>query len=581
MTFRISADLELPDQAVTETFAILAKRGMGKTNTAVVMAEEMIAGGHQVVVVDPTGVWWGLRSSADGRRPGLPVVILGGEHADVVLEPTSGELVADLVVDENVSCVLDLSLMRKAQQIRFFTAFAERLYHRNRQALHVFVDEADEFCPQRPQKGTERALGATEDLVRRGRSRGIGVTLISQRSAVLNKNVLTQAEVLVALRMTGPQDQAAIAEWVKHHGDQDKRGELMAALPSLPVGTAVIWSPGWLELFSRVEVRKRHTFDSSATPKVGQRPLEPQARAEVDLEQLRRRMATTIERAAAEDPAQLRRRVHELETELRAARAAKPPAEVVEVPVLGEEQRAHLEATLKDLHVSRDGLAELLEALDQRLQELATRYGPPSVVQPPVAPAAPSRPRPARRGARRDASVEPSAALPAPDEETAAHDVKLKAGARRILAALARHHPMSTTRAQAGTLSGFKVSGGTFQSYWSSLKRAGLIEEVGGQVKVTSTGLATAGVPVATPATTEELLEVWRQALKAGARTMLDLLVEAYPEGITRDELGERAGYSVSGGTFQSYLSALRRNGLVEVDGDLVTASATLFLGSP
>ncbi len=79
---------------------------------------------------------------------------------------------------------------------------------------------------------------------------------------------------------------------------------------------------------------------------------------------------------------------------------------------------------------------------------------------------------------------------------------------------------------------------------------------------------------------TEELLEVWRGALKAGARTMLDLLVEAYPEGISRDELGERAGYSVSGGTFQSYLSSLRRNGLVDVYGALVTASATLFLGA-
>ena len=60
---------------------------------------------------------------------------------------------------------------------------------------------------------------------------------------------------------------------------------------------------------------------------------------------------------------------------------------------------------------------------------------------------------------------------------------------------------------------------------------------------------------------------------------MLDLLVEVYPEGITRDELGERAGYSVSGGTFQSYLSSLRRNGLADVDGALVTASPSLFLG--
>ncbi len=140
---------------------------------------------------------------------------------------------------------------------------------------------------------------------------------------------------------------------------------------------------------------------------------------------------------------------------------------------------------------------------------------------------------------------------------------------------------MSVTRAQAGSLSGFKVSGGTFQSYWSALKTAGLIEEVNGQVTVTEAGLATAGVEPSAPASTEELLEVWRKALKAGARRMLDLLVEVYPESITRAELGERAGYSVAGGTFQSYLSSLRRNGLAEVAGDMVTASGSLFLADP
>jgi DNA helicase HerA-like ATPase len=99
MTLEISKDLSLPLEAVTETFAILAKRGKGKTNTAVVMAEEMIAAGLPVVIVDPVGVWWGIRSSADGKGDGLPVVIFGGDHADVPLEETAGELVADVIVD--------------------------------------------------------------------------------------------------------------------------------------------------------------------------------------------------------------------------------------------------------------------------------------------------------------------------------------------------------------------------------------------------------------------------------------------------------------------------------------------------
>jgi hypothetical protein len=90
-------------------------------------------------------------------------------------------------------------------------------------------------CP-----GQQRLLGAVEDLVRRGRARGLGVTLVTQRSAVLNKDVLTQVEVLVALRTIAPQDRAAIDEWIKVHGTPEQREELMASCPrcrSAPPGS--------------------------------------------------------------------------------------------------------------------------------------------------------------------------------------------------------------------------------------------------------------------------------------------------------------------------------------------------------
>jgi hypothetical protein len=89
--------LVLPVEAVTETFAILAKRGAGKTYTAAVLVEEMMGAGLPVVIVDPVGVWWGLRSSADGTTEGLPVVIFGGDHADLPLAATvSDPLPGDL-----------------------------------------------------------------------------------------------------------------------------------------------------------------------------------------------------------------------------------------------------------------------------------------------------------------------------------------------------------------------------------------------------------------------------------------------------------------------------------------------------
>jgi hypothetical protein len=147
MTLRISREFSLPPETVSETFAMA------------VMVEELLKAGLRVVVVDPVGVWRGLRASADGQGEGLPIVILGGDYGDVPLEVSAGELIADLIVEEGLSVVLDLSHFRKGEQTRLMTDFAERLYHKNRTPLHLVLDEADAFAPQRPLKGQERLLG--------------------------------------------------------------------------------------------------------------------------------------------------------------------------------------------------------------------------------------------------------------------------------------------------------------------------------------------------------------------------------------------------------------------------------------
>jgi hypothetical protein len=67
-------------------------------------------------------------------------------------------------------------------------------------------------------------------------------------------------------------------------------------------------------------------------------------------------------------------------------------------------------------------------------------------------------------------------------------------------------------------------------------------------------------------------------ALKAGARTMLDVPVDGHPRALSRGALAHAAGYEPAGGTFTTYLSTLRRNGLVDVAGDNVPAADVLFL---
>jgi len=118
----IADDLRLPLDLVVQQTGILARTGAGKTNTAVVIVEEVLAARQQVVIVDPPGAWYGLRSSEDGLTAGYPVIVLGGTHGDLPLEPSSGEIIADFVVDTGASVVLDLSEMSGREIARFGTA---------------------------------------------------------------------------------------------------------------------------------------------------------------------------------------------------------------------------------------------------------------------------------------------------------------------------------------------------------------------------------------------------------------------------------------------------------------------------
>ena len=229
----------------------------------------------------------------------------------------AGEIVATAIVEHRFSAILDLSLFPKGQMTRFMAPFLETLYRLNRDAMHLIVDEADAIAPQRPFADEARTLGAMEDVVRRGRRRGIGCTMISQRPQVLNKNILTQAQILCALRMVHPKDIDAIEEWVNVHGDLERAKEMISSLPSLPIGVAWFWSPGWGDIFTKVKIRLRETFDSSATPEVGKRALAPQVLAPVDIKKLGTQIQETVQKAKENDPRSLRQKIAELEKELR------------------------------------------------------------------------------------------------------------------------------------------------------------------------------------------------------------------------------------------------------------------------
>jgi uncharacterized protein len=234
----------LPTAALDDRIAIVGTAGSGKTYTAKGFVERLLDTGARVTIVDPLGVWWGLRAGAAGEG-GYPVIVFGGRHADVPITANGGAALGQLIAKQALASVVDLSeLGSNAVRRQFMAAFAEAIYEANEEPLHLVFDEADLWAPQRPIKGWEGLLGHIEEIVRRGRVRGFIPWLITQRPAVIHKDVLSQADILITMKLTSSQDREAIGAWIAGQADRQEGRRILAELPRLRQGEGYLWAPG-------------------------------------------------------------------------------------------------------------------------------------------------------------------------------------------------------------------------------------------------------------------------------------------------------------------------------------------------
>lgn len=561
MKLRISNELRLPLDVVTQKLAFLGRTGSGKSYAATKLAELMLGAGGQVIALDPVGIWHGLRL---GEHP-IAIPVFGGLHGDIPLEAGGGALIADLIVDRGISIVLDVSQMIAAEQTRFATDFATRFFQRKKaspSAVHLFLEECQEVVPQNPQKGEEKMLHAFQRLQKLGRNFGIGVSLISQRPQEVSKKALNQAECVFAFQMTGPQERKTMAGWVAEKGlDTD----VQALLPKLPVGTCHVWSPQWLDISRTVAIEPKETADVSATPKVGARTSKPRELSPVDLEALGKAMAATIERAKADDPRELRKRIAELEKQLKAAPVATPARENrVEVPVLGKKTEASIRGLLKGFDrfaKQSDAINTLQESVDKLTRELNAALKPTApTLPPPLVKAVVTH-------VVRD--IPPRVVSGAGSSEVGT------GGLRRIMIALAQR-PQGLNPRQLGVRAQLSSRSGTFATYLARGRTSGWITG-SSLLQITETGIAALGSYEPLP-TGQALLAYWLQELgSSGAARILQALAEAYPKTLSNTEAGEAAGLSAASGTFATYLSKLRTLELIEGGRGELRASAELF----
>lgn len=265
-TLPLAASLALPLDVVTQKLAWIGTTGSGKTYGALRLAELMWQAGLQFAAIDTMGIWYGLRLNSDGVSPGIPITIFGGQHGDLPIRPNDGALVAEVIVNEKISAVVDVSSFETdAEKARFASDFADRLYRlktTSPSAIHLFLEEAHEFIPQNPMGNETMMLHHFNRIWKQGRNFGIGGSIITQRPQDVAKKSLELSSAVLAFNTTGSNTLDAMVKWLK-----DVEG--VKELPKLPMGKDaqfLLYSPSWLKRSGMFRISERETFHASYDP---------------------------------------------------------------------------------------------------------------------------------------------------------------------------------------------------------------------------------------------------------------------------------------------------------------------------
>jgi len=623
-------ELKLPLDMATETLAFLGRKGRGKTYGAQRYFELLFHAGVQCVALDPVGNWWALRVGKNGKGPGLPVYVFGGPHGDVPILPDAGAYIARVIVEKRISVILDVSRFRKAERKRFMTAFAEEFFHLKKDAtspVHLFVEEAHKFVPQLVRDGEEQMLGAMEDIIRIGRNYGIGASLISQRSASVNKDVLSQVECLVAYQTGGRQDKKAIVDWVE---ENDEEGvALLSELKSLQRGEALLWSPAALRVFKKVHVTEKETYDASSTPKIGGRKRKPVKLAHVDLKGITEAMQKVVSDAEANDVGALKKKVAEQSKFIKALEQrlidlgkekgiktmGKTKTVKVHVPLITKAQIKHLEKltnrldkdtkSLADIQAwmdkARDRLAQAQQAVVSEVDNLRREIqmqaqkiegkNLPARIDPPVITEMKGMNKPLTKaqatslvaiGAQKHPY--PKKLLtprPAAKPPVDIGDVKIDGPMMRVLSSIAWFEAIGVeqpTSVAVAFMSNYSGDNGSFRNVRGALRAAGLVDyPKTGHVCLTDKGRAVAP-PCDVPASGEGLREAVLKVLDGPQQRMMVPLIEAYPNTMTSLDLAVASGYESDNGSFRNVRGRLHTYGLVDYPSKgNVQAASLLF----
>ena len=192
-----------PETFIGESVAVLGIKGSGKSNTAAVLMEEFLDLGIPIIVVDYEGEYSGLKSD----YPQVAVVGKSTEcTVDIEMNADNATEIAAKVYENGLSVIIDLTDEEESNHSQIIGQFFTQVWlsaKAKKIPSVIFLEECHNWIPQASKSAVS---GLFVKLALRGRKRGLSLIMMSQRSAMVSKHVLSQADICFLHKVRHPAD---------------------------------------------------------------------------------------------------------------------------------------------------------------------------------------------------------------------------------------------------------------------------------------------------------------------------------------------------------------------------------------
>jgi hypothetical protein len=555
----------------TNEFAIagtaeLGIRKSGKTYSAKGIAEQLMEQGIPIIVFDAIGSWKHLKTPGSGD--GFPVVVAGGEDGgDIHLSPKNVSELIRAAMRSNINLVIDLydpklskADWRKIVQNGFHTLLYENKKYGHR---YIILEEAAEYIPQRITDGETYA--AVEKVARMGGNVGLGLMIINQRSQEVNKSVLDLCENLVLMRQRGSNAIDSVEKWMERV-DKDLSKKISASLPNLGAGECWVWAEGseTPELTKTARIKSFHPDRTKQSESI-------KLRKSVDTSSFITKMWMELPKLEEEkknsDPEELRKRIRELESQLKSKPAISVANETIkEVRFFSDEERKVLvdaQKSVAELQIKLEEESTRIIGVLARIEKSAMAHRPFIAAQ------------------QKSTRVVDWKPVVKPHQETISG---ISGVQQKILNAIAEMEMLNVERPVreiVALMSGYtNLASAGYVKAVSSLRTMGMIDYPDTEtVVMTQLGRAAAHYPKV-PRSSEEVQDRICNIIGGKSSQILRPLIEAYPKALPREEVAAAADYTnLASAGFVKAVSRLRTLGFVSYpDTKTMKATDVLFL---